>query len=120
MSDQIDPVEVPDEVAADLAAFLDEYRRANEKGDVIALSTMYATFPPTQRAGLARYFASVRDLRVTIDRVEMVVLGEEAVISYTRTDDFVDIPTGRPEHVSVRVTRVLRRVEGRWRFSVTR
>ena len=117
MSDQIDRPEVRDEVAADLAAFLDEYRRANEAGDVTALGTMYASFPPSRRARLARYFASVRDLRVTIDRVEMVVLGEEAVISYTRTDDFIDVPTGRPEHVSVRVTRTVRRVDGRWRFS---
>src|SRR5262249_19429751 len=114
MSGQVDPV------AADLAAFLDEYRRANETGDVVALSAMYTAFPPTQRASLARYFATVRDLRVTIDRVEMVVLGEEAVVSYTRTDDFVDVPTGRPEHVGVRVARPPLRVGGRWRFSAPR
>jgi hypothetical protein len=33
------------------------------------------------------------------------------------TDDFVDIPTQRPQHLSLRVTRTLRRVNDRWRFA---
>jgi hypothetical protein len=48
------------------------------------------------------------------------VVGEEAVVSYTRTDDFVDVQTGRPGHVSVRLTKTLRRVGGRWLFASSR
>jgi len=40
------------------------------------------------------------------------VVGDEAVVSYTRTDDFADAHTGRPMHVSVRLTKVLRRRDG--------
>ena len=105
-----------EEPDADVAAFLEEYRRAMEARDVAGLGAMYVPFSPEQRAGLEEYFASVRDLRLRIERVEVAVVGEEAVASYTRTDDFVDVPTGRPLHVSLRLTKTLRRVGGRWRF----
>ncbi len=38
-------------------------------------------------------------------------------MSYTRVDDFVDIPTERTQHLTLRVTRTMRRVDGRWRFA---
>jgi TolB-like protein/ketosteroid isomerase-like protein len=108
-----------DDAETDVRAFLDSYRRATEKGDVAALATMYSTFTAEQRAGLERFFGEIRDLRVQFDQVEVAVVGDEAVVSYTRTDDFVDVQTGRPEHVSLRLTKTLRRVEGRWRFAST-
>ncbi|MGH7893776.1 MAG: DUF4440 domain-containing protein, partial [Candidatus Binatia bacterium] len=98
----------------EIAAFLERYRRATEAGDVAALATMYATFTPAQRAALLGYYASVRDLRVTIDNVEVAVVGDEAVVSYSRTDDFVDVPTGHPMHVALRVTKTLARKDGAW------
>ena len=108
-----------DDAAAEVAVFLDEYRRATERRDVTALAMMYVTFSADQRAALERYFGGVRDLHVDIERVEVAVIGEEAVVSYTRTDDFVDVQTGRPQHASIRLTKTLRRVEGRWRFAST-
>ena len=115
----------PDEARADdtlreITAFLEQYRRATEAHDVDALAAMYTSFSPAQHAALERYFAGVRDLRVVIDHVEAAVIGEEAVVSYTRTDDFVDVQTGRPGHVSVRLTKTLRRVDGRWLFASAR
>ena len=76
-----------------------------------------SAFSPEQRAALERYFGGVRDLRVGIDHVEAAVVGDEAVVSYSRTDDFVDVQTGRPGHVAVRLTKTLRRVDGRWLFA---
>jgi len=78
---------------------------------------MYEEFPPDQREGLERYFQGVRDLRVALDHVDIVVIGDEAISSYTRNDDFIDVSTGRPQHVTSRLTRKLRRVDGRWRFT---
>lgn len=106
-----------DDARTGVMALLEEYRRAIEARDVSALAAMYLRFVPEQRTFLERYFASVRDLRVRIDDVDVAVSGEDAVVSYTRVDDFVDIPTGRPQHLSLRVTRTLRRVDGRWRFA---
>jgi TolB-like protein len=109
-----------DEALREITAFLEQYGRATEAHDVDALGAMYVAFSPEQRAALERYFGGVRDLRVGIDRVEAAVIGEEAAVSYTRTDDFVDVQTGRPGHVSVRLTKTLRRVDGRWHFASAR
>ena len=108
-----------DDAEAGVRAFLEAYRRATEKGDVAALAMMYMTFTPDQRAGLERFFGDIRNLRVQLDRVEVAVVGDEAVVSYTRIDDFVDVQTGRPQHASLRLTKTLRRVEGRWHFAPT-
>ena len=102
---------------AEVAAFVEEYRRATEARDVARVSTTYAVLVPAQRAALSRYFESVEALRVKIDRLQLAAFGEEAVVSYTRTDDFVDARTRRPQRVTVRLTRTLRRVDGRWRFT---
>jgi TolB-like protein len=106
-----------DEAQRDIAAFLEQYRQATEAHDLAALGAMYQTFSPDQRAALDRYFGGVRDLRVGIEHVEAAVVGDEAVVSFSRTDDFVDVQTGRPGHVAVRLTKTLRRVDGRWLFA---
>ena len=109
-----------DEVLPQIEAFLERYRRATEARDVAALGAMYETFSPEQRAALERYFGGVRDLRVAIDHVEAAVVGDEAAVTYARADDFVDVQTGRPGHVAVRLTKTLRRVDGRWLFGASR
>jgi TolB-like protein len=109
-----------DEASAAVAAFLEEYRQATEARDTTRLAAMYEEFSPEQREGLERYFQGVRDLRVALDHVDIAVIGDEAVSSYTRNDDFVDVSTGRPQHVTSRLTRKLRRMDGRWRFAAGR
>ena len=106
-----------DEASAAVAAFLEEYRKATEARDMTRLAAMYEDFPPDQREGLERYFQGVRDLRVALEHVDIAVIGDEAVSSYTRNDDFIDASTGRPQHVTARLTRKLRRADGRWRFA---
>lgn len=107
-------------VRRDITAFLEGYRRATEAGDIAALAPMYADFSAEQRSALVRYFAGVRSLRVAIDNVEIAVVGDEAVTSYSRIDDFVDAKTGRPLHVAVSVTKTLTRARGGWVFAATR
>ena len=96
---------------------LEQYRRATESRELQALAAVYVDFPPEQQAAQQRYFENVRDLKVTIDNVDIAVVGDEAVVSYTRTDDFADARTGRPMHVSVRLTKVLRRTDGTWKLA---
>ena len=109
-----------DAARAAILDFLDRYRRATEARDVDALAALYAAFPREQRVALARYFENVRDLRITIDNVDVAVVGDEAVVSFSRTDDFVDVPTGRTLHVSTRLTKTLRRVGGMWKLGAGR
>jgi len=108
------------DVTGDVAGFLEEYQRATEAGNATALAALYTEFSEQQKAAFVRFYANVRDLRVRIDQVEAAVIGDEAVVSYTRTDDFIDVPTERPQQVSVRLTKMLRRVGGRWRFAAGR
>ncbi len=109
-----------DEAAAQAAimAFLERYRGSTEGRDLTALTAMYTEFSPEQRAALERFLGDVRDLRVSIDKVDVAIFGDEAVVSYSRTDDFVDVPRDRPMHVTVRVTKTLRRVGSEWKFAL--
>ena len=97
--------------------FLERYRTAIEARDLDALARLYVEFPAEQRAALARYFQDSTDLRVKLEDVDVAIAGDEAIVSYTRKDDFVDTPTGRPMHVSGRVTKLLRRADGRWQLA---
>jgi len=105
------------EARGEILAVLERYRRATEGRELPALASVYADFPPEQQAAQQRYFENVRDLKVAIENVDVAVVGDEAVVSYTRTDDFADARTGRPMHVSVRLTKVLRRQDGNWKIA---
>jgi ketosteroid isomerase-like protein len=102
---------------ARITAMLDTYRKAIERRDVDGVGALYAAFSESQRAAVERFFAGARDIRVTIENVDAAVVGDEAIVSFTRTDDFVDTATGRPQRVTVRLSKTLRRVEGAWRFA---
>jgi adenylate cyclase len=96
---------------------IERYRKATEAKDVAALAALYTEFPREQQEAQQRYFENVKDLRVAIDNPEIAVVGDEAVVSYTRTDDFTDSRTGRPMHVAVRLTKILVRTDGGWRLA---
>jgi TolB-like protein len=101
----------------EVLAFLERYRKAIEAGDLSTLAGLYVQFPEEQRSALVRYFKDSTDLRVKLEDIDVAIAGDEAIVSYTRKDDFVDAPTGRPMHVSGRVTKLLRRTDGQWRLA---
>src|SRR5262249_56211224 len=94
-----------DDGREEVLAFLERYRKAIEAGDLSTLAELYVQFPEEQRTALVRYFKDSTDLRVKLEDIDVAIAGDEAVVSYTRKDDFVDVPTGRPMHVSGRVTK---------------
>jgi class 3 adenylate cyclase/TolB-like protein len=95
-------------------ALIERYRQATQAREIDSLADLYEDFTPEQHAAQERYFQNVRDLKVAIDNIEIAVVENEAVASYTRTDDFVDARTGRPIHVTVRLTKMLRRENRSW------
>src|SRR5262249_59286325 len=101
----------------EIMAFLERYRRAIEARDLETLAGLYVQFPEEQRTALVHYFKDSSDLRVKLEDVDIAIAGDEAVVSYTRKDDFVDVPTGRPMHVSGRVTKLLKRSGGNWQLT---
>jgi adenylate cyclase len=102
---------------ADIAAVLEAYRKATEAHEMTALAAVYAEFSPDQQAAQQRYFDAVKEPKIVISDVEAVVVGDDAVVSYTRTDDFTDARTGRPVHVQVRLTKSLKRTGGVWKLA---
>ncbi len=111
---------VAQEGASDEAAIqgvLEQYRKATEAGEVDQLAMVYLEFTAEQEAAQQRYFDNVRELQVGVENVDIAVVGDEAVVSYTRIDDFTDVRTGRPMHVSVRLTKMLQRSDDGWKFA---
>jgi class 3 adenylate cyclase/TolB-like protein len=100
----------------DIAAVLEAYRKATEAHEMPALAALYVEFSPDQQAAQQRYFDNVKDLKMGISDVDAVVVGDDAVVSYTRTDDFTDARTGRPVHVQVRLTKNLKRTASGWKI----
>jgi TolB-like protein/ketosteroid isomerase-like protein len=101
----------------EVLAFLERYRKAIEAGDLSTLAGLYVQFPAEQRTALEHYYKDSTDLRVKLEDIDVAIAGDEAIVSYTRKDDFVDSPTGRPMHVSGRVTKLLKRSGGKWQLA---
>lgn len=101
---------------ADIVTVLEAYRKATEAHEMPGIVNVYIDFSPDQQAAQQRYFDNVKDLRIAISDVDAAIVGDEAVVSYTRTDDFSDARTGRPMHVQVRLTKTLKRTQSGWRL----
>ena len=69
-----------------------------------------------QRAARVRYFENTTDLQVAIQDVRIAVRGNDAIVSYTREDQFTDKRTGKGVKVDVRLTKSLARIEGQWKI----
>jgi adenylate cyclase len=101
----------------DIAAVLESYRKATEAHQMEAVVAVYVEFSPDQQAAQQRFFDNVKDPKIVISDVDAVVVGDDAVVSFTRTDDFTDARTGRPVHIQVRLTKSLRRTASGWKLA---
>ena len=68
------------------------------------------------RNALRTYFQNASRLRVQFSRMDIVVEGNEALATFTRSDDFPDVQTGAPLHLEMRVSNVLARQDGGWKI----
>jgi len=97
---------------------LEKYRQAYEQKDPELLATVYQTFTPAQQEANTKYFQNTQDLRVTISDVDITIQGDEAAVSYTREDEFIDAKTKQKVKLDVRFTKIfVRTVEG-WKMVV--
>jgi ketosteroid isomerase-like protein len=72
--------------------------------------------PTPMRDALLQYFQGAADLRVQFSKLDIVVEGDDALATFTRSDDFLDAQTGTPVHLEVRVSNVLTRRDGGWKI----
>jgi TolB-like protein len=96
---------------------LERYRQAYEQKDLALLDSVYDTLTPTQREANAKYFQQTQNLHVTIRDVDIAITGDEAAVSYTREDQFVDARTGQNVQLALRFTKFLIRIEQAWKIA---
>jgi hypothetical protein len=97
---------------------LEKYRQAYEQKDPELLATVYQTFPPAQQEANAKYFQNTQELRVTISDIDITVRENEAAVSYTREDEFVDAKSKQKVKLDARFTKIFVRTENGWKMVV--
>jgi serine/threonine-protein kinase len=125
-------VDVPVAVALDVPAervasaeqeireTLERYRRACEQKDLTALEDIYDHLTPSQIDANRRYFDNAGDLQVAFEEIDVALGENEAAVSYTRRDRFIDKGTERPTKVDIRLTKIFVRVDGHWKIGAGR
>jgi TolB-like protein/ketosteroid isomerase-like protein len=97
-----------------ILALLEAYRTALQREDVEAVAATHVELSPEQRTGFERYFESADELQVVLGDVEVLVEGDEALVTFTRRDAFRDHKSGKALQLEVRLSSEAVRKGGRW------
>lgn len=105
-----------DTADAELAirGLLESYRAALEREDVAAVAAVHVELGPDQRTSFERYFESAEGLRVALSDVDVMLDGDEALVTFTRRDEFRDRDSGKEMQLEVRLSSVVVQQGGRW------
>lgn len=96
---------------------LERYRQAYEKKDLALLDDVYDRLTAAQREANAKYFQNTQNLHVTIRDVDIAIRGNEAAVSYTREDQFIDAETRQNVRLEVRLTKIFTLMDGTWKIA---
>ena len=69
---------------------------------------------PEQRDGFTRYFASADGLTVALSDLDVLLDGDEALVTFTRRDVFQDHASGKEMKLEVRLSSVVVNQDGKW------
>jgi TolB-like protein/ketosteroid isomerase-like protein len=106
--------ETTDESA--VRGLLEAYRAALEAKDIDTLSAIQLEMSEGQRNALTRYFLNADDLRIQFSNYDVLLEGEDAIATFTRSDVFRDAKTGREVRLEVRYsTELTKRADG-WKI----
>ena len=108
--------EAPSPDKALILELLRQYREALEAKSVDRCAELQVEMNERQRDSLRRYFDNAGDLRVQISGVDIAVEGTEALATFTRTDQFTEVPTGVAKQLEVRLSSLLTKQDGRWKI----
>jgi ketosteroid isomerase-like protein len=105
-----------DDEEASIHSLLTRYGAALEAKDIDRLATLQVEMRDTQRASLARYFASAADLHVRISNIDVLIEGDDAIATFTREDVFTDARSGRQMRLEVRISGILVKEQATWKI----
>jgi adenylate cyclase len=101
---------------SDILGLLEQYRLALEAESLPRVEVLHVALPGPMRDALQKYFQNARQLRIRFSDVDVLIAGDEALATFTRSDDFIDATTGDPVHLEVRVSSVVAREGGGWKL----
>jgi TolB-like protein len=107
------------EITADeqaVRSLLERYQTALERKDVDHLATLQVSMDDEQRAALARYFSNARNLKVRFGDLDLIIEGEDALATFTRTDSFEDARNGKEVKLELRINSQLTKEGGTWKI----
>jgi TolB-like protein/ketosteroid isomerase-like protein len=110
--------ETPEEQG--VKVLLEHYREALQAKDLQKLSTIYVNLSDNTRQALDRYFKSADSLTVEFSAISVLFEGDEALATFTRSDKFKDVETGRDVNLEVRVSTVVAKADGGWKIKALR
>ena len=74
----------------DIVALLEQYRLALEAENLERVEALHVALPEPMRDALQKYFQNAERLHIRFSDVDVLVAGDEALATFTRSDDFVD------------------------------
>lgn len=97
-----------------IRSLLDAYRAALQAEDIAAVAATHVGLSDEQRAGFVRYFEGANGLDVTLSDVDVLVDGDQALVTFTRHDTFRDAQSGKEMRLEVRLSSVVEQRDGGW------
>ncbi|MFN8545260.1 MAG: adenylate/guanylate cyclase domain-containing protein [Candidatus Binatia bacterium] len=104
----------PDEAA--IRTVLSQWAAALQSKNLDGVAAVSVAMDDTQRAALARYFENADRLQVSVGDLDVLVAGDEALVTFTRKDAFLDKRSGREMQLEVRLSAELARQAGNWKM----
>lgn len=99
-----------------IEAVLLRYRDALREKDEGQLDALFVDVKPEMREAHQRYFASTDGLAVQFSDFDILVDGDEALATFTRSDSFEDARTGRSVQLEMRISSLLVKSDARWQI----
>jgi len=108
--------ETPSSEKDAILELLRQYGEALRSRTVDKCEELQVEMTERQRKSLQDYFSSANNLSVDISKVDITVKGDDALATFTRTDRFTEVPSGRDVELEVRVSTLLTKQNGRWKI----
>ena len=97
-----------------IRAVVEAYRAALQSKNLDAVAAVHVELGAEQRDGFTRYFASADNLTVSVSDIDVLLDGNEALVTFTRHDVFHDHSSGKAMDLEVRLSSVAIQQNGHW------
>ncbi len=101
----------------EIQAWLQEYKRAWEEGDIKTLHEFGHISSEKEENKLRQHYSYVHDVKVSIENEIIEVNGDKVTISFDRTDEWTDERGNRHKEDLPRITKILHKENNTWKIT---